>query len=232
MLCPVCKSPLTITGQERLETLLEHVSPHPSGEISLKDKYECTNEKCTTRGIAMWAYDGELYMKTSVGGREAFNTLYDKFKALRFIGNNGAPFGSYERKRNAESNQAHDYDLFILRGWKFRVEFDYIANEDGNVLKRWRHLRIFKPSGELYISGWRMLMFDIKQFHLHLKKHKASPDLDFPIMRLKRSLQPLKDWEKQDWWRRAACWYTATYMRLFERSLMKTVLSTKEGGIG
>lgn len=62
MKCPICEKELVVTGQERLETLDEHVCS-PNDEPCLKDKYECVNRFCSAYGMFMWNEYGELYSK-------------------------------------------------------------------------------------------------------------------------------------------------------------------------
>ena len=60
MRCPKCFHTLQVTGQARLETLLEHVSD-PNGIPSMKDVYGCVNTKCEKHHSGRWDEWGASY---------------------------------------------------------------------------------------------------------------------------------------------------------------------------
>ena len=189
LLCPLCRSELAITGQARLETILEHVEC--SEEISLKNKYECSNEDCPTRNVVFWNQDGELYTHE-----------YVAYKSLKFIDDNDAPFGSHQREFNVTCyKHDEDYDLYVGRKWRWQITFTYTANENGEILSRKRHLKFWKrdKSGmEIHhIPGIHMFIYTIKSFRKHLDFY----EINHPA--IQRDLV-LHEWQKEDWWRRYA----------------------------
>jgi len=208
MLCPRCKSALVVTGAARLETLEEHVCCAP---VSMKRVYECSNPNCLTKKLwVVWNEDGEYYDRSP-------HKLYKMIDNNIFIDKNSAPFGSFQRELNVEvSKKDENYTLLKIWGWKFEVYFTYKSNKDGEILKRKRHLRIWKRdkncdiSWILYQSGIHMLLYCIKKFQRALKKDwKSEITHEF-----EHALNTRK-WASEEWWRRAYRWYLfAFYKRL------------------
>jgi len=155
MKCPICKTELVVTGQERLETLMEHVQD-PNGEVCLKNKYQCPNKQCeANKDDLVWNEYGEYY-SSSFG------------KKYNFIDNNNGPFGSWERKTQVTiCKKDENFTLFEIFGFRVDVEYHYDANEDGDVLKRWWNLKywIKEKNGFSYINyipGIHMFWYVIK----------------------------------------------------------------------
>lgn len=152
MQCPSCKSELVVTGQEKLETLNEHVS---CVAVTPKDKYECLNKDCKLHGLDVcWNEDGEYYR----GYRHKVDNSF-------FINGNTAPFGSMFRSINVETKR----DTFLLFtwplwpwvGWKCFLEVTYKSDYDGNILRRYRKLCWVTNEGIYHIGTFRMLRFCI-----------------------------------------------------------------------
>lgn len=79
MKCPICKTELKVTGQARLETLIEHVED-PNGIPSMKNKYQCPNENCiANQDELVWDEYGEYYDGKHAGKKYPF---IDGFNAL------------------------------------------------------------------------------------------------------------------------------------------------------
>ncbi len=198
MLCPCCKTELVVTGQARLETLDEHVS---CVEPSMKDKYECPNSCCEAFQEIFWNSDGERYSK-------AYG------KKVHFIDNNDAPFGSFTRRINVEIyKKDEEKDLFQIGRYKYRLVYQYKADDNGKILSRKRKIEIWiegqnrNGSYTYYHSGIRMLFFSIGQFHRELK-WRSNKDLKDRLDK--------DNWRNKDeWWRVATCWYARTYLKLF-----------------
>lgn len=195
MLCPICKKELVVTGQERLETLDEHVC-NPNGEICLKDKYECINETCSAYNRIMWGEDGDLYWKNGWSRKEYFN----------FIDGNEAPFGSFSRRMNVEIyKKDENFLLCTIFERKNYVKYLYKSNEDGDILNRKWKFELITKDGTIYISGLRMLVYSIKKFHRNLFEKTIDEE------KFKEEYLVLQDWQKKDWWRRLSCWWARTY---------------------
>lgn len=134
MECPKCKAQLIVSGQARLETLLEHVSD-PNGTPSLKDKYVCSNADCVcNKHNVCWNSDGETY-----GGYKLFGS--DELTS---------PYGTLERRLEIEIYKKGLKKRTLLPAWlllwflKPVIEHEYKADEDGNVLKKYYKLSIWK----------------------------------------------------------------------------------------
>jgi len=197
MKCPICKSELVVTGQERLETLDEHVC-NSNGEPSLKDKYECLNEQCSGYDRFMWNEDGGLYSKHHGCDSKTFN----------FIDGNDGAFGSFARRVNVEIyKKDENFLLCTILGRKIFIKYLYKSNDDGDVLKRSWKFEILRKDGTFYISGWSMLLYSIRKFHLNSWCR-------FEDERFDEEYLELRDWQKKDWWRRIASWYARAYLFL------------------
>lgn len=150
-LCPVCKSPVKISGQKNYETLSEHVSDPNAEERPLRDAYRCTNKNCICNSEehdVYWNYNGEMYGGFYIDDEE-------------FIGENNAPFGSFERKLNVESRKCGVKDKTYLHPalclWLLQpyIEYHYKANVNGDVVKRWFTIEFLKKNERSeYTYGW------------------------------------------------------------------------------
>jgi hypothetical protein len=201
MLCPICKSELIVTGQAQLETLDEHVC-NPNGEVSFKNKFECSSPICQSHGKIIWNEWGELYHQEGCSFNEKFN----------FVDNNDAPFGSFQRCCNVEIYK-HDEDFCLCKilGRQVWVRYHYKSNENGDILKRWWKFEIITKDGTVYMSGWRMLLYSIRKFHQNLNRLNNNEDHEDYGDRFYKEYLELSDWKKKDWWRRLAVWYARTY---------------------
>jgi len=194
MLCPLCKSELKVTGQEHLQTTDEHVCC-PNDEPCLKDKYECLDPGCSGHNRFMWGEDGSLYYKNDYCKSETFN----------FIDGNDGAFDSFARRINVEIyKKDENFLLCTLFGRKIFIKYLYKSNDDGDILKRTWTFEILRKNGSLYISGWRMLLFSIRKFHLNSYRR-------FEDERFEEEYLELSEWQKKDWWRRVASWYARAY---------------------
>jgi hypothetical protein len=174
MLCPSCKTKLIVDGQARLETLDEHVSA-PNDEVCLKDKYICPNTDCKISSCSYWNEYGEFYC-------DKFSEIRKLEKDGAFINNNNGPFGSFQRKINVEIyKKDEEYVLFDLGKYRFEVTFNYKSNEDGDILKRKRHLTIWEKDensgGYIYCQNFfHSLSRKVKIFHIQ-RGMKRTPDI-------------------------------------------------------
>jgi len=144
MKCPKCKTELIISGQERLQTLSEHVS-NPNNEPSLKDKYICINTSCLCYNNVCWNDDGETY-----GGYR----LFSKNELT-------SPYGSFQRKMEIEVYKKGLKRYTKLPAWlmlwflKPVIEHEYNADEDGNVLSKFYKLSIWNSE-----TSWKLFKKD------------------------------------------------------------------------
>ena len=208
MKCPACKAELIPYKKLRLETLDEHIS-NPNGEISIKQAVCCSNKECQTIGtkgpIVFWNEDvfnmgGELYVSHEYD--------YPLHTRIKYIDNNNAPFGSFERQSNVECRK-HDEDrllftipkwFFMLKGWKVYLKWNYKSNEDGDILQRRPHLEWITDKGIHHLWGTSMLSFSLRGTYRDWKNYKKN--------QCKWSLNHLQDSVKErgmrnpQWWRK------------------------------
>lgn len=193
MKCPICKTGLAVAGQERLETLDEHIM---NREPSLKDAFGCPDTSCRANiGKIVWDSYGDMY---SFSREEFF-----------FIDSNYGPFESDRRSREA----CDIYKKTHTKEFKFKKVLLEIyptceADMNGKVLKkRWR-FRIW-INGVAYTSGVRMLIFSINSFY----RNKKYRDLDY----MKKSF--VQFGRNDEWWRVASKWYC----RIVHRKMYKSI---------
>jgi uncharacterized protein YbaR (Trm112 family) len=197
MKCPVCKSELIVNGQERLETLMEHVGCR---EPSMKDSYICNNSNCITHQYGIrWNSNGELYCKK-----------YYRENEIGFIDNNSAPFGSLERKLYVEIYKKDENKYFKIFGWTVEIKYKYKSNENGDILKKWTKINLWQKDHTLYIPGIHMFFYVVEK---HFNKYNPDYYDDFVL--------PLR--KNDDWWRFAAVYA----IRILDRKGYKKYLQDK-----
>lgn len=204
MRCPICKSELIVTGQERLETLLEHVS-NPNGTPCLKNKFECSNESCSSKNVVFWNEGGELYIHKN-------ENAYEKYNVLEFIDKNNGSFGTISRKINIEIGK-NDENFYFNKNGKYRifVKYKYMSNENGDILNRKRkyELHIYnKKNNEYiqYVSGISLFIFIMKEFHYSIKSYnKGNTNA---IYNIKDTLNG-----SGNWWKSFPAFYAKWYLK-------------------
>ncbi len=186
MKCPICRGLLEVTGQERLETLDEHVC-NPNGEISMKDVYQCVNKDCIAKHDGLvWNSEGDLYSYNVKGHKE-----------YPFIDNNDGPFGSYMRKARVEIYKK-DENFYLFKSKKFDIEVKWIykSDDDGNILSKrpsfwmWKSDKrgIGKTSWDF---PWSSFFYKLKTFK-HQRRFSKNNDL-------KEFFFP-NNWNKDHFW--------------------------------
>ena len=158
-LCPACKSKVIITGERKFETLSEHVSDPNMENYPLRDAYQCSDENCMTRkNNIFWDYMGDRY------GYVKTVSCMDDDKL--FIDLNDAPFGSHTRKANVEiykkglKKQAYLSPIFCLFFLQPFIEYNYEANEQGEVLKKSLKIKFLKPDKNIFKGGRYCYLFN------------------------------------------------------------------------
>ena len=176
--CPLCKSKVIITGKKRYETMFEHISNPNKVEYPLRDIYQCSNSKCfSIKEKIFWDYEGNRYNG---------NLYFDK----ECINNNDAPFGSFQRKQNVEIQKKGVKDITRLHPslclWFLQpfIEHNYIANTDGNVLKRKNSLKFLKKDEQneysiLFTTCFTTWHFLFKRFFNNFQKYKKTKKVSF-----------------------------------------------------
>jgi len=191
MLCPSCKTVLIVTDRIAMETMDDHIS----GTIPQVDNaYTCPNPDCQTKNF-FWNRDGEYYTKSYTSNKDCF------------IDKNPCPFGTISRKLHKEF-YSEGRTKTLLKIWKFRFEreYHYDCDYDGNILKKNPKINVWintkRHNGEcLYISGIRMLIFCMKQYHRSRKKNYVYEN-------------KLESYDKR-WWKVATYYYIKTFEKIF-----------------
>lgn len=200
---------LTVVGQDRLQTLCEHVE-RPNETPSLKSRYECRNAGCSAFESVCWNEGGESYALYGHDKYQSFETSC--------IGNNTAPFGSFQRQMNVEIyKKDENHPLFgITTRWGYiEVAYHYKSDRDGNILSRRRSYNIWKKAEfghTLYTSGARMLIYCLKSFYRKLHSASLGPDDIFN-----------RRWRDNRWWKQLSMWHNRTVLRLFYPKVFKTL---------
>lgn len=167
MLCPKCKQKLMVTGQERLETIDEHVMCVE--QPSLKDVYQCINDNCQCNHYGfMWNDYGDFYSGKNF---KASNKVFpdDKYAAL----DSHAKQSEVEIYKKGLKKAIYFHPIFCLWFLKPFIEINYKSNLMGEILKKTYHLRFLKKSehgyGILFSPAWGTWKYLWREFKNHLK---------------------------------------------------------------
>lgn len=192
MRCPSCDTELIVNGQERLETLDEHVMCATT--IALKDRYVCPNTKCVLKPENhCWNEYGEYYY-TATGCQPLDKT--------QFIDGLTCARGTVSRQCERELGDNEETKRIPitkgrLKGWIKVIEVQYKADQDGNILGRVRHVKWITPERIYYVSPWHMLKFSLGRMY-HARKSGKQEYSKYLRDTIERSKWP--DAEK---WRKA-----------------------------
>jgi hypothetical protein len=173
----------------------------------LKTTLHCTNNLCWCKLHVAWTLDGDIFMKDGAS--------YTQRQEQKFIDDNDAPFGSFQRKCNIEIyKKDENYQLLKFSKWKVNVIFLYTADEDGKILKRKRKLEIWKKYGEFGYTMWtnpfKMIMFSISQY-----RKKREGYFTYTYCDLDEYRKPIEEWKKKEWWRRVSHFLCSTHLKYF-----------------
>lgn len=203
MKCPICKSELVKWVSMPLQSFDEHICS-PDKTPTLKQSYCCSSFVCpsfvenTINPIIVWTIDGEMFCMD-----------YHKARNLKFIDNNNAPFGTYQRKINVEIYKKDENKLLFtfpcypLKGWKVYSKWYYKSNEDGKILQRKLSFEIFTNKGVYYINGLRMLKFSLSRIYNYWKDAKKSKKNDWNIHNLQEKAK-MNSSMRNEWWRKVS----------------------------
>ena len=176
--CPACKSTVKITGKKRYETSFEHIVDPNKEEYPLRDIYQCINKNCiSNKNKIFWDYEGNRYNGFTSFRKECINE-------------NDAPFGSFQRKQNVEIYKRGVKDITYLHPilclWLFQpiIEHEYLADTDGNVLKRKNHLKFLKKDENNeytipFTNCFTTWSFLFKRFFHHIKLYDKTKNIKF-----------------------------------------------------
>lgn len=207
MLCPVCRKELQKWQMLHLQTLDEHIC-NPNDLPLLKRAYRCPDQKCPTRIYDIfWNRAGERYSDKYITSEER--------KAIPFIDNNDAPFGTFQRRINVEVYKK-DENKEIVRlpkwfpgvfsGMKICTEWGYTSNNDGKILKRRLGFKYIRKDGMYHIWGIRMVIYGLREIirqYRYLRKNSqnvhARKELESDIER--------STWHDAEWWRKVNAFF-------------------------
>ena len=203
--------------QERFETLCDHVSdPNNERGLPLRPTFICSNKKCPLEDgeIIFWDEMGDVYIENYVFYEELNKNL--KYVASQNILEAQNSFARKLTRQNTLDNIRTK--LLTLKKWKWELRAHHACNEKGICVKRKFYIQTYKKNdpGWIYYSGfWRMLVFCIKQFNRNLKQYKENPS-EWSRKELLEAFEPLKEWQKEDNYRKVFHWYVTTFYKLGE----------------
>jgi hypothetical protein len=202
MYCPFCEKELVKDIERKYQSLNDYVCNPNAESYPLRMTFGCG---CELGKNCFWDKDGGLYVK------EYTQALHD------FTGYKSA-VGSIGRKIDIEIYK-HDEDFQFLNlfGWRFKVEYHYESNYNGDILSRKPSIKVIRPDGVLYISGIHMLVYCIKM-HFIRRNHKG----DYWNSELKSDFEyPKYDVMKRDWWR----WVVPFVLRIADHGYYKSIIN-------
>lgn len=174
MKCPKCKSELIKGVDREFETLSDHVCDPNRQSYPLRPTWECKNPECQSQEYGVfWDEQGECYSRKYIG---------DGF----WIDNNSGPFGSLNRRLNVEcSYKGVKRNIYLSPAWclwiyRPLIDFNYEANEDGEVISRRWSLKFLKKDGSDYYSTYVRFIVpsiyrNIRNFLKEKKEFKKQP---------------------------------------------------------
>jgi hypothetical protein len=128
---------------------------------------------------------------------------------ISWINNNDAPFGTIQRQMNVEIEK-HDEDYYLftipcfpLKGWKYKVEYSYKSDVEGNILSRKRHYKWITSEHTYYMSGFRMLKYSLGNIFRNWRELRKSPGKKWCRDNLEDTVLRSK-WHNAEWWRKFA----------------------------
>ena len=146
LLCPCCDSKLIVTHQDRYQDLAEHVS-NPNRPASMKDGYQCPNDKCIAHKCNVaWIEDGEYY----TGNRPEGISYTELNKALEEKHGNGFAVNSwnwhYQLGKDAIKARTREYRFLNYRvvvspkekGHKYTLPHQYQPKRFGWKFEWWK----------------------------------------------------------------------------------------------
>lgn len=186
MCCPFCGNVLIKTGEQRkLETLDEHVS---NSEPTLKDVYVCSNNSCKFGRYRMYNFFGDAYYRNIL----EFDKLDEKslkeyYEYIMFATNSAGFRIDCDVTGRGQLIEIRLHKLFMFGYGQPIIEFKYVFDEAGNVLKRkicFGKYRKYNKSLNLYtiktlgiVSLFNNLRYDIGQIRLFKHSNKSSTSI-------------------------------------------------------
>lgn len=141
MCCPFCGNPLVKTGEQRpLETLSEHVS---NVKPTLKDVYVCSNDAtaCVFGRYRMYNYFGDGYRRNWPEFKNLDTQSKKDFDEYTMYATNSDGFKiDCEVSGRGQLREIRLHKLFMLGFGQPVIEFEYVFDKSGNVLKKKIHL--------------------------------------------------------------------------------------------
>ncbi len=164
--CPCCLSDLKVTHQDRYETLDEHVNDETP---SLKDGYQCSNEKCTAYEYnGVWIEDGEFWIKEPPAG----TSYEDAEKAIERGSLTGRTHAinswqdGWERYREEQKKRTVSFNLF----WFF-VQFVPLYQKIEGIHEwrrtgKWRRTIMRRVEGRYvhFMTFWDIYFSELREY--------------------------------------------------------------------
>lgn len=208
MYCPVCRKELIVWKNLPLETLGEHVSD-PNSEPCEKPAMICSDTSCFTHKLGMMWDDIEGGLFYS-GKYPTKGELAAMIISHPFIDGNNAPFGSFNRKWNAEKRAEEKANKHIftfpkwlwkpLNGMKVYTNWVYDADYDGNIKNRNFGLKWIRIDGVYHLWGMRMLWYSIRQDLRHWIVLRKNPYCKISRRELQETIKQAT-YPNPEWWR-------------------------------
>ena len=200
--CPVenCKKELVPMDEKHYESLEEHVFD-PNGTPSLKTGYGCPAVECDANKLGIrWTDDGSLYI----------GPLFRKLREVKFVDDNDAPFGTFDRRQKVEIYKTDENYNIIKTPWFYvKRKFCYKADEDGNILKKWSKLETWiinnNGTATFYNSGLHMLIYCFKEFYRYKKEYRKQEISKWGTSQFLNCFK-LQEWDKR-WWKVSFNWW-------------------------
>jgi hypothetical protein len=217
MYCPYCHKELIGGELKEFETLCEHVSDPNQESFPLRETFVCNNDECPcSKEDLFWDSEGAMY-----GWNRNF----------KFKDDINSAYPSFERKCDIEiykkglKKEIYLSPILMLGLLKPVIEFNYKADEYGNVLSKSWCLKWLRMSRKLfeyntyYIFPYVMIKFHLNHVHDLIKMYKSNPDSEYFKSELKHQFEPLPSWDKR-WWRHFELWFSKIIFRKYYKTYL------------
>ena len=166
MRCPCCEKELTVTHQDRYESMDEHVS---GGEPSMKNGYQCTDMYCVGNNLGVtWILEGDPFVDPPEGIKSS--VAFEMLKKLSVTGNYYALDSWNSKYEKMQQEKKRLKKKLSIGKWKADIYPVFSSNDDGE----WKRKRFkFKvelwkktPEGTYtnFIPTHTMVIFSLKKF--------------------------------------------------------------------
>jgi hypothetical protein len=216
MYCPKCNESLCNGEKQMFETLYEHVENPDRRDFPLRNTWVCTNDKCIASkdpSNIFWDESGDFY-----GSYTDLGLHYNDITSA---------YPSFARKQDIEiykrnvKTEIYLHPAFMLWFLKPLIEFNYKADEWGQILKRTWKLKFLKKFDSSEYCVYYSFPLPIIIRHLvHVNTLiKEYNDSEYYKIILEDCFKDLAQWDKR-WWRHIELYLTRL---LFYKKYLKLV---------